>query len=75
MGTSLWGKTIEVCASCEVKSIKEGVALATDFDTLLIKNGNYKEFKRKEVTIYFDKLPNECWKYRSEIISEWGLCN
>jgi nitrous oxidase accessory protein len=44
MGTSLWGKTIEVCADCEVKSIKEGIALATDFDTLLIKKGNYKEF-------------------------------
>lgn len=44
VGTSLWGKTIEVCASCEVKSIIKGVALAADHDTLLIKKGTYKEF-------------------------------
>ena len=44
IGTSLQANTIEVCASCEVKSIKEGIALAADYDTLLIKKGNYKEF-------------------------------
>lgn len=44
MGYTLCGKTIEVCASCEVKSIKEGVALAVEYDTLLIKKGTYKEF-------------------------------
>jgi nitrous oxidase accessory protein len=37
-------KTIEVCSACEVTSIKEGVAIAADFDTLLIKKGTYKEF-------------------------------
>ncbi len=44
MGTSLWAKTIEVCANCEVKTIKDGIAIAADYDTLLIKKGTYKEF-------------------------------
>jgi len=37
-------KTIEVCPTCEVASIKEGIALAANFDTLLIKKGTYTEF-------------------------------
>ncbi|NNE03407.1 MAG: nitrous oxide reductase family maturation protein NosD, partial [Eudoraea sp.] len=37
-------KTIEICTTCEVTSIKEGVALAANFDTLLIKKGTYKEY-------------------------------
>ncbi len=43
-GSSLWAKTIPICSSCDIKSIKEGVALASDFDTLLVKKGTYKEF-------------------------------
>ena len=37
-------RTIEVCTTCDVNSIKGGVALAVDFDTLLIKKGTYREF-------------------------------
>ncbi|EAR02373.1 nitrous oxide reductase family maturation protein NosD [Maribacter sp. HTCC2170] len=44
IGITLWGKTIEVCIDCEVKTIKNGVALAADFDTILVKKGTYKEF-------------------------------
>ncbi|MGB5497653.1 MAG: nitrous oxide reductase family maturation protein NosD [Maribacter sp.] len=44
IGTSLWAKTIEVCANCEVKTIKNGIAIAAEYDTLLIKKGTYKEF-------------------------------
>ena len=44
MGTSLWAKTIEVCANCEVKTIKGGIDIAAEYDTLLIKKGTYKEF-------------------------------
>lgn len=43
-GYFLLANTITVCTSCEVKSIKEGVAIAAAFDTLLIKKGTYKEF-------------------------------
>ncbi|WP_339710430.1 nitrous oxide reductase family maturation protein NosD [uncultured Kriegella sp.] len=41
---SLFAKALIVCPSCEIKSIKEGIALAADFDTLLIKKGRYHEF-------------------------------
>jgi len=36
-------KTIEVCGSCTIKTIKEGVALAQKGDTVLVKSGIYKE--------------------------------
>ena len=44
LGTALYANTITVCPSCEIKSVKDGVAMASDFDTLLIKKGTYKEF-------------------------------
>jgi len=44
MGTSLWANTIEVCANCEVKTIKGGIAITAEYDTLLIKKGTYREF-------------------------------
>ncbi|UCD60369.1 MAG: nitrous oxide reductase family maturation protein NosD [Flavobacteriaceae bacterium] len=71
MGTSLWAKTIEVCASCEVKSIKEGIALATDFDTLLIKKGTYREFNivvDKPLTLIGENCPIIDGEDRGEII-------
>jgi len=46
----LQAKTITVCSSCDVTSIKKGVAIASPFDTLLIKKGVYKE-----VNIVIDK--------------------
>jgi len=36
-------KTLEVCSSCEYKSIKNAISFANDGDTVLIKKGNYKE--------------------------------
>lgn len=38
-------KTINVCTSCNVKTIKEAVFLAKDGDTILVKKGIYKEVK------------------------------
>lgn len=43
-GISLYAKNIEVCHSCPVKTIKEAIANASAYDTLLIKKGTYKEF-------------------------------
>ena len=40
---SVYGKQIEVCDSCEVKTIKEAVALSQDGDEIIIKGGVYKE--------------------------------
>ena len=59
-GNHLRAGTITVCQSCEVKSIKEGVVLAADFDTLSIKKGTYKEFNiqvTKPLTIIGENYP------------------
>lgn len=47
-------KTIQVCRSCPVKSIKAGIKAASDNDVLMIRKGVYKEFNleiRKPVSI------------------------
>ena len=64
--------TITVCQSCEVKSIKEGVVLAADFDTLLIKKGTYKEFNiqvTKPLTIIGENYPVIDGEDNGEIIT------
>ncbi len=40
---SVYGKQIEVCSSCEVKTIKQAVDLSNDGDVILVKSGVYKE--------------------------------
>ena len=71
-GNHLWAGTITVCGSCEVKTIKEGVALAADFDTLLIKKGTYKEFNiqvSKPLTIIGENYPVIDGEDNGEIIT------
>lgn len=48
IGLFSFGKTIEVCPACKVKSIKEAINLASPFDTILVKKGLYKEH---EITV------------------------
>jgi nitrous oxidase accessory protein len=43
LNTNVFAKTITVCATCEVKTIAAGVALAEDGDTVLVKSGTYNE--------------------------------
>jgi nitrous oxidase accessory protein len=60
MGNALWGSIVEVCPSCPIKSIKEGVAAASAYDTVLIKKGTYKEFNillDKPLTLLGEDLP------------------
>lgn len=40
---SVYGKQIEVCSTCEVKTIKEAVAKSVDGDQIIIKSGVYAE--------------------------------
>ncbi len=71
MGTSLWAKTIQVCASCEVKTIKGGIAIAAEYDTLLIKKGTYREFNiviDKPLTLLGQEFPIIDGEDRGEII-------
>ncbi|WP_223826751.1 nitrous oxide reductase family maturation protein NosD [Flagellimonas sp. S3867] len=65
-------KTIQVCADCEVNTIKKGIALAADFDTLLIKKGTYNEFNirvNKPLTIIGENYPIIDGKDQGEIIT------
>ncbi len=39
-----FGNTMEVCPSCETKTIKEGIALAQPQDTILVQKGTYLEY-------------------------------
>ncbi|HAQ39348.1 MAG TPA: nitrous oxide reductase family maturation protein NosD, partial [Saprospirales bacterium] len=41
---SLQAKVIEVCSSCSVKTIKEGIRQAADYDVVLVKKGTYREY-------------------------------
>lgn len=40
---TIHANTIDVCATCDVKTIKNAVLLAKDGDTILVKKGVYKE--------------------------------
>lgn len=39
--------TLVVCKKCDISTIKEGVMMAKDHDTVLVKKGTYKEFNIK----------------------------
>ncbi|WP_298930873.1 nitrous oxide reductase family maturation protein NosD [uncultured Allomuricauda sp.] len=70
-GHCLSAKTISVCSSCKIKSIKEGIKVADEFDTLLIKKGTYKEFNiliDKPLTLLGDKFPVIDGEDQGEII-------
>ena len=71
IGYIVMGKTITVCASCEVKSIKTGIAVAVAFDTLLIKKGTYREFNiiiDKPLTLLGESFPVVDGEDQGEII-------
>ncbi|MEX0315353.1 MAG: nitrous oxide reductase family maturation protein NosD [Allomuricauda sp.] len=65
-------RTIEVCTDCDASTIKKGIALASDFDTLLIKKGTYNEFNirvDKPLTIVGENYPIIDGKDQGEIIT------
>jgi len=67
----LWGNIIPICAGCEVKSISEGIMLAAEFDTLLVKKGIYKEFNiliDKPLTLKGENYPIIDGEDQGEII-------
>lgn len=44
MGSTLQARTLEICKSCALSSIKQGVRVASEFDTLLVQKGIYREY-------------------------------
>ncbi|MGB5273719.1 MAG: nitrous oxide reductase family maturation protein NosD [Flavobacteriaceae bacterium] len=72
MGNALWGSIFEVCPSCPIKSIKEAVAAASAYDTILIKKGTYKEFNillDKPLTLLGEDLPLVDGEDQGEVIT------
>jgi len=70
-GKFLWGNTITICANCEVKSISVGIKIASNYDTLLIKKGRYKEFNiliDKPLTLLGENYPIIDGEDQGEII-------
>jgi len=71
LGYFLSANTITVCASCEIKTIKDGILRAVDFDTLLIKKGTYKEYNiliNKPLTLLGEDFPVVDGEEQGEII-------
>jgi nitrous oxidase accessory protein len=71
-GISVWGNILQVCASCPIKSIKEGVAAAAAYDTILVKKGIYKEYNillDKPLTLLGEDLPLVDGEDKGEVIT------
>jgi len=72
LGFNLSAETIEVCNTCKNTSIREVIAIAKDYDTLLIKKGTYKEYNiivDKPLTIIGENYPIIDGELRGEIIT------
>jgi nitrous oxidase accessory protein len=64
-------EVIEVCPTCPLKTIKEGIARATTNDTLLIKKGTYREYNiiiDKPLTLRGENYPIIDGEDQGEII-------
>ena len=69
---TLWAEKIEVCTSCSVKTIGEGITLASAGDTVIIKKGTYREFNLvidKPLTLLGEDYPVIDGEDQGEIIT------
>ncbi len=67
----VWAKTINVCNSCTVKTIQEGINQAVAGDTVLVKKGIYKEINiiiDKSIVLLGENLPTIDGEEKGEII-------
>ncbi|PIB32931.1 nitrous oxide reductase [Gaetbulibacter sp. 5U11] len=71
--TSLtYAQTIEVCKTCPISTLKDGIAQAKDFDTIIVKKGTYKEHDvlvNKPLTIIGENYPVIDGESKGEIIT------
>ncbi|NNJ89120.1 MAG: nitrous oxide reductase family maturation protein NosD [Eudoraea sp.] len=71
VGQAQHSKVIEVCPTCTVKTIKEGISLASNHDTLQIKKGKYPEYNiviDKPLTLLGEDYPIIDGEDQGEII-------
>lgn len=65
-------QTVEVCKSCSVKSIKEALTIAKDYDTIRLKKGTYKEHNiiiDKPIAIIGEDYPVIDGELKGEVIT------
>ena len=65
-------KAIEVCETCPISTLNEAIAKAKDFDTIIVKKGNYKEHDilvNKPLTIIGKDYPVIDGEMKGEIIT------
>ena len=63
---------IIVCKDCQTSSLKQAVALAKDYDTIIVKKGTYKEYNieiNKPLTIIGENYPVIDGELKGEIIT------
>src|SRR5690606_7851730 len=66
-----WASNITVCNAGETKSIQQGIRLALDGDTVLVKSRIYKEFNiiiDKSIVLLGENLPTIDGQKKGEII-------
>jgi nitrous oxidase accessory protein len=72
MACPSYAQKIEVCNSCAVTSLKKAIAIAKDYDTIIVKKGTYKEHKivvDKPLTIIGKNYPVIDGDKKGEIIT------
>ncbi len=65
-------QNIEVCSTCPISTLKDAIAQAQDFDTIVIKKGTYKEYNvivDKPLTIIGEDYPIIDGESKGEIIT------
>ncbi|NRR92168.1 nitrous oxide reductase family maturation protein NosD [Winogradskyella undariae] len=63
---------IEVCKTCPISTLSDGIAQAKDFDTIVVKKGTYKEHNvivNKPLTIIGENYPIIDGELKGEIIT------
>ena len=65
-------QTVEICKTCPISTLKDGIAQAKDFDTIVVKKGTYKEHNvlvNKPLTIIGENYPVIDGELKGEIIT------
>ena len=72
MCQGVFSQVIHVCENCPISSIKEAIASAKDFDTIIVKKGTYKEYDiiiNKPLVIKGENYPVIDGELKGEIIT------
>ncbi|MFD0989382.1 nitrous oxide reductase family maturation protein NosD [Mariniflexile jejuense] len=72
MACSSYAQKIEVCKNCTTSTLKKAIAIAKDFDTIIVKKGTYKEHDiliNKPLTIIGKNYPVIDGELKGEIIT------